>query len=157
MQPEERALLKALLVDQRVLSLAVLVDGAPYAALLPFAAEPDLSALLIHASNLARHTRGLGDDAPFSAVIHRPDSPALDPLQTPRVTILGAVSPLAKDSEAYAAGRALYTAKFPTAAPLFALADFNLYALAIRDCRFVVGFARALNVSLEALRSLAAE
>ena len=51
--------LRELLDGQRVLSLAVLVDGAPCAGLLPFAALPERNGVLIHASRLARHSRGL--------------------------------------------------------------------------------------------------
>ncbi len=65
MNQEDTTLLRDLLLGQRVLSLGVLVDGAPYVGLLPFALAKDRRALLVHASSLARHTRGLVEGAPF--------------------------------------------------------------------------------------------
>jgi hypothetical protein len=51
--------IRALLDEQRVLALAVDIDGVPYAGLLPFAVLPDRSGLLVNASKLARHSQGL--------------------------------------------------------------------------------------------------
>ena len=72
MKPEQAALLRSLLVEQRVLSLAVVADHRPVIGLLPFALSTDGRALIIHASRLARHTAGLGDGAPFDALAHEP-------------------------------------------------------------------------------------
>jgi putative heme iron utilization protein len=154
MNPAEQAQLKNLLTQQRVLALAVLVESHPYAGLLPFAASPDLGHLLIHASDLARHTRGLADDAPFSALIHHPDGPALDPLQIPRVSLRGAVQRLPRDAPPYAAARATYLHTFPAAERLFQLADFNLYTLRIESARYVAGFGRAFTLTAARLREL---
>lgn len=155
MSPEEQAALRGLLTEQRVLSLAVIVEGAPIAGLLPFAVYPDLSAALVHASTLARHTAGLRDHAPFSLLIHLPDEPELDPLQILRVTLQGEVHLLAKGSSEYAAGREIYAAKFPTSLQTFELGDFNLYRLQFRDGRFVAGFGRAYNLTADTLRQVA--
>ena len=155
MSPEEQATLQRLLTEQRVLALAVVVEGAPYAGLLPFAVYPDLSAALIHASTLARHTAGLYEGALFSLLIHQPDEPDADPLQIPRVTLQGEVHLLAKGSPDYAAGRDLYTHKFPTSQQTFDLGDFNLYRLQFKDGRFVAGFGRAYNLTADVLRRVA--
>jgi putative heme iron utilization protein len=154
MTPEDRDLLKDLLAHQRVLSLAVLVDGEPYVGLLPFAILPDFSAALVHASRLARHTAGLRTGAPFSLLVHLPDHAGTDPLQLPRVTLQGKVNLLAKDGQEYAAARSLYLAKFPDSAQTFALGDFNLYTLAFDSGRFVAGFGRIYNLSADTLRQL---
>ena len=67
-----RTLLHELITDQRVLALAVVIDGKPAVGLLPFAVKQDFSALLVHASSMARHTKGLHAGAPFSAPFKAP-------------------------------------------------------------------------------------
>ena len=59
MEQEELSLVKKLLTDCRVLSLGVLVDGKPHVGLLPFVSAADYRSALVHASQLARHSRGL--------------------------------------------------------------------------------------------------
>jgi hypothetical protein len=155
--PEDAGLLRDLLERQRLLALGVLVDGEPYVGLLPFAVAGDYSALVVHASRLARHTRGLGAGAPFSSLLHLPDAPDRDPLQVPRVSLQGEVRPLAAGTPESVDARDRYLARFPGSAGTFDLDDFGLYALRIREGRLVAGFARARNVSLgdllEALRT----
>ncbi len=155
MTPEDRALLLDLLTRQRVLALAVLVDGAPSSGLLPFAVLPDFSAALVHASRLARHTAGLIGGAPFSLLIHQPDDGQADPLQLARVTLEGAVEPLERQTAAYEAARHIYLAKFPAAAQTFTLGDFNLYRLPFMRGRFVAGFGRIYNLISDTFKSLA--
>ncbi len=147
MNTEDTALLRDLLRGSRVLALGVLVDGAPYVGLLPFVLAKDRRALLVHGSGLARHTRGMSDGAPFSALVHAPDADAPDPLQVARVTLQGTVQRLEPGSGPYEEGRALYEDRFPESAQTFELPDFSLYALRIAEGRFVAGFARARNVS----------
>ena len=67
MEPNDLTLLRRLLTGEKLLTLAVVVDGAPIAGVLPFRAEADLASLLVHTSTLARHSRGLTPGAPFSA------------------------------------------------------------------------------------------
>jgi putative heme iron utilization protein len=148
----DAAVLRELLEVPRVAALGVLVEGTPYVGLVPFAVGADRQALFVHASRLARHTRGLLAGAPFSALVHAPEAPASDPLQLPRVTFLGTVAPLAGAAEADA--RTRYLARFPDAEQTFALPDFALYALRIREGRLVAGFARARDVSPGDLQGL---
>ena len=155
MDDRDRALLRELLAHQRVLSLAVLVEGRPYAGLLPFAARPDFSAVLVHASDLARHSKGLVPGAPFGVVIHLPDRVDADPLQLPRVTLEGTVAALERGTPEYESGRELYLARFPGSAQTFALGDFRLYELAFESGRLIAGFGRARSVSPRILADLA--
>jgi hypothetical protein len=147
LNPEDASVLAALL-RERVIALGVLVDGAPHVGLLPFAVGKDAAALLVHASGLARHTRGLGKGAPFSALVHASDAPGADPLQIPRVTLQGEVEPLEPGTPEHEDARARYLVRFPESAQTFELPDFGLYALRIGEGRLVVGFARARNVSI---------
>jgi hypothetical protein len=152
MQPEQTDLLRSLLVEQRVLSLAVVADDRPVIGLLPFALSADGRALIIHASRLARHTAGLAEGAPFDALVHEPVTGDVDPLQVRRVTLRGEVRAFAEHD----ADRATYLAKFPEAEPITALGDFAFFRLEITGGRLVSGFAGAINLTARALPSLLA-
>jgi hypothetical protein len=157
MGPEDRALLKSLLVDERLLTLGLVTDGEPVVGLLPFAVAEDYSALYIQASQLARHGQGLTAGARFGAVVHRPDRPEEDPLQVPRVILEGVVDPLAGDHPEREAATRAFVRRFPKAAMTLALADFSLYRLDIQGGRLVAGFGSALSLSSGDLRDLGGE
>jgi putative heme iron utilization protein len=145
----ERAVLDAirdLLQQRRVLSLAVLVDGDPEAALLPFAHRDDYGAVFVQASGLARHTRGLHTGARVGVLVHANDTRDADPMQLPRLSVHATVSVLDRESPAYAPAAARFVARFPAAAMTLELGDFNLYELTLGRGRYVEGFARAFNV-----------
>jgi len=147
MDQEERDLLKHLLTEQRIASLAVLVEGKPFASMVPFALTEDGSAALIHASAMARHSAGLEADAPFALLIHEHDSMAdKNPAQLGRITLEGIVYPLSREEPAYAAGQHAYLEKFPKSQITFQLADFTLYELRIDTARMVAGFAKTFDL-----------
>ncbi len=155
MRSNEVQKLRDLLQSTRVLALAVLVDGEPYVGLLPYAMSPDYGGALVHASALARHTKGLVSGAPFSALIHRPDRPDADPLQVERITVEGTVEMVERESDTYRDSQRRYVERFPTSAPTFALGDFNLYHLRFVSGRYVGGFARARTFTADDFRQLA--
>lgn len=148
---ERSALLaiRHLLTDVPVLSLAVIVDGEPEAALLPFVASEDLAAAYVQASGLARHARGLLMGASVGLLIHQPVTSASDPMQVPRLSVRATVTVLDRESPAFEVARARFVARFPTASMTLELGDFNLYELRLGRGRYVEGFARALNVGPE--------
>jgi putative heme iron utilization protein len=147
MEQSERDLLKHLLTAQRVASLAVLVEGRPFASMVPFALTEDGSAALVHASAMARHSAGLQAEAPFALLIHEVDStPEKNPAQLGRITIEGTVRPLDREEPAYAAGQHAYLEKFPKSQITFQLADFTLYELRIESARMVAGFAQTFDL-----------
>lgn len=150
------AALRTLLETERVLTLAVVVDGAPVAALLPFVATADLTAVLVQASGLARHTRGLTDGATVGVAIHVPATSDRDALQIPRLTVDASVRVLPRGSTAFAAAARRLIARFPAAETTLALPDFQVCALELGRGRYVEGFARALNVGPETFRDLQA-
>lgn len=157
MGPEDRALLKSLLVDERLVTLGLVVEGVPVAGLLPFAVAEDFSAIYVQASNLARHSRGLTRGARFSAVVHRPDGPDADPLQIPRVIFEGAVDPLDRDRPELEPAIKVFVRRFPSAAMTLALPGFALYRLEVEGARVVAGFGSALNLTSADIRDLAAD
>ena len=147
--------LRDLLLRERVLSLAVLVDGAPLSGVLPYVVTAGFDAALIHASALARHSRGLSAGAPFACSIHEADRPESDPLQLPRVTLEGVVEVLERGSDEYHEAARRYANRFPTSAPTFSLGDFRLVRLRFERGRWVGGFAGALGLSPTNLARLA--
>ena len=156
MEPEELGLVKNLLSDCRVLSLGVLIDGKPHVGLLPFVTATDYRSALIHASQLARHSRGLQPGSPFSALIHASDEQQIDALQVPRVTISGTVQLVAQADADFDSSRQAFIDRFPSSAQTFQLGDFNLYRLHFEWGRLVSGFARAISLSPDIFMEISA-
>lgn len=154
MTPEARAHLKQLLDGQRVLSLAVLIGGEPHIGLLPFVPSPDHTGVLVHASTLARHTKGLHDPGRFSVLIHQSEEALSDPLQVPRVSFQGEAKGIERDTEEYEKAKRQFLARFPEANVTFDLADFQLFELRFLSGRYIEGFASAMNVTIEDLKAL---
>ena len=149
------AAIRHLLDTERILTLAVNVDGSPVAALLPYAVSADGASLFVHASGLARHTRGLTDDAIVGVAVHQPATPDRDAMQIPRLTVEATVRVLARDTAAGEAAAERLVARFPAAATTLALPDFVLVALELGRGRYVEGFARAVNVTRETFAAAA--
>ncbi len=154
MTPEARAHLKQLMEGQRVLSLAVLVNGEPHLGLLPYAIQPGHSALLVHASSLARHTEGLHSPGKIAVLIHQSEEAVGNPLQVPRVSFHGNAAVLERESPEYEAAKTCYLERFPDSAVTFELGDFQLFELKLFGGRYVEGFASASNVTLDDLAAL---
>lgn len=148
-------LIASLLRRQTVLALGVVVEGKPVLGLTPFALRPDWGALFVHTSRLARHSRGLEEGAPFSALLQDVDTTGLDPFQRPRLTLEGNVHLLARDSPEWSTARDIYVQRLPSGARMFALGDFTLHELLIERGRFVGGFAAAHTVTPAILGQLA--
>jgi hypothetical protein len=146
MEDADLVLLRDLLQKQRLLALAVGVHGEPVAGLVPFLAAPDLSALVVHVSSLAPHSAGLGDGAPWSGVVHVPDSREVDPLRVPRVAVHGHARRIADPRVLEAIGQA-WVARFPSAAQTVGLGDFAFVSLDVEGGRLIGGFATARNLS----------
>ena len=155
MTPEEKDLLEELLTENRVLSLGVMVDGRPHVGLLPFVVADDRKSALVHASELARHSRGLQPGSPFSILIHAADHPDADPLQVTRVSISGTAQHVSQADADYEASREAFIDRFPSSELTFTLGDFNLYRLHFKRGRLVSGFARAITLGPESFEELA--
>jgi hypothetical protein len=155
MSLEERVILRKLLSEAHVLSLGLLVDGKPHVGMLPFIVAEDYRSALVHASQLARHSRGLQPGSPFSALIRAEVDTEGDPLQVPRVTISGTVQHVAQSDAGYDSSRTAFIERFPSSELTFYLGDFNLYRLHFERGRLVSGFARAVTLSPESFAELA--
>ena len=147
--------IRMLLDTERVLSLAVVVDGEAEAGLLPFAVRRDYGALFVQASALARHSRGLHPGATVGVLVHAADRPDRDPMQLPRLTVQATVRPFERSTEPFAVAAARFTSRFPAAAVTLDLGDFTHYELTLDRGRYVEGFARAFNVGPDTFKELA--
>lgn len=147
MTPEDAARLAELLLKQRIVALGVVVEGQPIVGLLPYAVADDRRALIVQASALARHSRGLVAGAPWSGIVHEPDDGQVDPLRVPRLQLEGVVEPLGGPHPEFQGAAKAFLRSFPQAAATLQLADFGLYRLELHGGRMVLGFGRAINLS----------
>jgi putative heme iron utilization protein len=138
--------IRGLLDGERVLTLAVIVDGVPHAGLLPFVPQPGYSAVLVHASRMSRHGAGLAAGRAVGILLHEQDAPEKDPLQLKRATFDCSVHPLERKGSEWLEGRERYLGRFPDSRITFNLGDFTLYGLALRQGLYVGGFGRAVEI-----------
>ncbi len=155
MNSEELAIIAALIRRQRVAALGTLREDSPFASMVAYAAEPDFGGLLLHLSRLAPHTKHLLAHPLAALLIHERDDNRDDPQTLARITLVGAATPIAAESAAFAAARACYLARLPAAAPLFDFPDFALFRFVPSEARYIGGFARAYTLTLEHLRQAA--
>lgn len=143
------------MTGRSVLSLALVDGGVPVIGMVPFASEPDLSAVLVHVSRLAPHGRALTPGTRFAVLIHAPDLPGASPGELARARFSGAAEHLPRGLAPYATARDRYLERFPDSAVTFSLGDFELYRLPLERGRLVAGFARTINLTADSLRRLA--
>ena len=133
----------------------VAADGAPHVGMVAFAIAPDGSALLLHLSTLAAHTRHLLAEPRVSLLLSEPDHPDVDDVQTlARLTIYGRAQPLTPDDALYADCRTAYLRRFAAAEMRFGFADFVLVRVVVDQARFVGGFAQARTLTQSQLMNL---
>jgi len=142
--PKALALLRRLMTESRLLTLAVVPAGEVVLGVLPFLAEADLRFLLVHASRLAKHSRGLISGAPFSAAIHEPDRPDADPLALPRLLVNGTVEAVAEGEQRRI--QSAWVERFPSAVMTLSLGDFAFHRLRVAGGRLIAGFAQAYSI-----------
>jgi len=154
---DERAALRAvieMLRKQRWASLATAVDDQPLASMVSYCLDPEFDGVLLHLSNLARHTRNLQANPWASLAVSERDDERRDPQTLMRLSMDGPVYRLDSDAQDYAAAKRVYLNHFPGAADRFAFADFALYHLSLKRIHCVLGFGRTLALSGKQFRML---
>jgi len=111
-------------------------SGAPLTTLVGFAGDFDGAPLFLF-SQLAQHTKNLGRDGRGSLLLTTPPDRG-DPLNQPRVTVGGAISP---HPDPYARKR--YLQRNPKAKLYSPFADFAIYRMRVEAVHFNGGFGRA--------------
>lgn len=147
MDAETSALLKSLILKERIGHLATLRGGAPMASMTLYLPAADFAAFYVHVSRLAWHTQDMQHDPRVALSIAESDDARADPFTLMRVTIRGAAENLAGEFPGFAGLKAAWLARFPEQAINFELADFSFWKIAPRDARFVAGFGRIHNLS----------
>jgi putative heme iron utilization protein len=147
--------LARLIRTQRIAAFGTLRDGAPLVSMVLYAGSKDFSAFYIHASRLAQHTQDMLKDPRVSLMIAETDTGTQDPQTLARVSIRGetiAIPPTAAD---YEKTKSIYLQKFPAAAFNFTLGDFSIYKIEPRTARFVAGFGKIFNLTLDDFKQIA--
>lgn len=153
MERSDLELLRGLLLDTRVLTLALVEAGAPIAGVSPFLAASGLQSVYVHGSRLSRHMKALAPGVPFSAALHEPDHLGLDPLRLRRLLIEGEVAALDAGERDEIATR--WVERFPSAMMTIGLGDFEFHRLDIRGGRMVAGFGSAFGIGPRVLAEAA--
>jgi len=149
--------LRSLVATERVLTAAVVVDGEPVAALLPYAVASDGSALVVQVSGLARHAAGMRSGATIGVLVHAAATSDRDPTALPRLSMQAVVEEPERGSAAFVDAATRLVERFPIVATTLALGDFRVCLLKLGRGRYVEGFARAVNVGPDILRSPGAD
>jgi heme iron utilization protein len=117
--------------------------GFPYASLVSVGTSVSGEPLML-LSNLARHTRNIGEGAPASLLLESAGEG--DPLAAPRVTLIGTVA-ADEDPES----RRRFLARQPYAKGYAGFADFRIFRLTVESAHLVAGFGRIETLPREAV------
>ncbi len=153
MDPDSSSLLRGLLSQRPVATLATLHRGEPATSMVPFVLPAGEAGFIIHVSALATHTRDLQDHPRASLLVMAGEDRRWTPQATPRVSLQVQAQVLPREGERYERARAHYLARFPDAAQTFELADFSIVLLRPLSARLVAGFGRAYALTGDALEA----
>jgi hypothetical protein len=148
--------LARLIRTQRIAAFGTLRDGGPLVSMILYAASKDFTAFYIHASRLALHTQDILKDSRVSLMIAETDTGEKDPQTLARVSIRGEAVAIPPTDADYDEAKAVYLAKFPEAAFNFTLGDFSIYKIVPRTARYVAGFSKIFNLTVEDFKQAAA-
>ncbi|NUM76492.1 pyridoxamine 5'-phosphate oxidase family protein [candidate division KSB1 bacterium] len=140
---------------QRIAAFGTLREGAPLVSMILYAVSPDFAQFYIHASRLALHTQDILNDPRASLMIAETDTGEKDPQTLARVSIRGEVVAIPTTHSDYAKAKTVYLEKFPDAAFNFTLGDFSIYKITPRTARYVAGFGKIFNLTVEDFKQAA--
>ncbi|MCJ7435324.1 MAG: pyridoxamine 5'-phosphate oxidase family protein [Anaerolineales bacterium] len=155
MDKNSEILLAHILQNTRVAALATLRDTQPRISMVAYAVAPDFSAFYIHVSRLAQHTLDMQKNKYVGLMISETDDGRADPQTLARLSVRGAAEFLPSGEPGYTPIKDLYLSRFPESLPLFNLEDFSLWRIVPKGARYVAGFAKAFNLTLESLHKAA--
>jgi putative heme iron utilization protein len=117
--------------------------GHPFASLVNVATDADGSPLIL-ISRLSSHTANLETDGRASVLMASTGKG--DPLAHPRLTVIGAFRPVARDDPDEARVRRRFLARHPKAELYAGFADFSFWRLDVVSAHLNAGFARAADL-----------
>lgn len=141
--------LARLLRTQRIAAFGTLRDGAPLVSMILYAVSPDFKQFYIHASRLALHTQDILKDSRVSLMVAETDTGKKDPQTLARVSMRGEAVAVPPTDAEYQEAKAIYLEKFPQTDFNFTLGDFSIYRIAPRTARYVAGFGKIFNLTIE--------
>ncbi len=156
MDLKSEKLLIHVLNHARVAALGTLRDGAPQVSMVPFVSAENLSEFYVHVSRLAQHTFDMQKDKRVGLLISEVDDGRADPQTLARISIRGSAEFMPAGEPGYTPVKVLYLKRFPESKPLFDLEDFGLWRIVPKGARYIAGFARAFNLTPDALQNAAA-
>jgi putative heme iron utilization protein len=125
-------------------------DGAPHVSFVTYALRMDGAPLFLF-SGLSAHTKNLAKEPRFALLVGDAPKAEGDPLDAPRVTLLGRLA-----KSAAPADRARFLRRHPAAEMYAGFADFAIFVAHLADIHYVGGFARARSLAVrEVLLDLA--
>src|SRR5262245_59400198 len=142
---DPKAVAKNLLRATRAGTLATLDrnTGHPFASLVNVATDAD-GAPLILVSRLSTHTANLEADGRTSILLA--ETGKGDPLAHPRLTVLGAMTPVERESEEDARVRRRSLARHPKSELYAGFGDFLFWRMRVASAHLNAGFARAADL-----------
>ncbi|MBC5765812.1 HugZ family protein [Ramlibacter albus] len=146
MDADTSRLLRTLLAERPVAALATLHKGEPAVSMVPFVLPEGGTALLIHVSGLATHTRDMLEHPRVGVLVTADTSGPWEPQALPRVSLQADAVVVPKSTPAYEEAKRQYLARFPDATQMFELGDFDVFALSPVSARLVAGFGRAYSL-----------
>jgi len=143
---EPRAVAKSLLRATRAATLATIDrnSGHPFASLVNVATDIDGSPLIL-VSRLATHTANLECDGRASLLLAEYGKG--DALAHPRLTVLGSMVPVARESSDDARIRRRFLARHPKSELYAGFGDFAFWRMDVISAHLNGGFARAADLS----------
>lgn len=151
MQAEDQEVLKQLLAEQRWATLACTNGVQPHASMVAIVWH-DKREILLHLSQMAAHTRNLLQQPLASIAISERDDQRADPQSLARLSLEGEVEVVERESEQFVSAKKRYLERLPESERLFGFADFVLFRFKPQSMRFVGGFGRAYNTSVNELK-----
>lgn len=152
MDAQSEKVLAQLIRNARIASLGTLRDEAPQVSMVAFIHNGDFSAFYIFVSRLAQHTVDMQKDNRVSLMICETDDGRADPQTLARVSIRGKAESIQNGEPGFTPLKAQYLARFPESEQLFGLTDFSFWRITPKGGRYVAGFAKAFNITAEALQ-----
>ncbi len=142
---DPRSVAKALLRTTRAGALATIDrnTGHPFASLVNVASDIDGSPLIL-ISRLSTHTANLEQDGRASMLLASTGKG--DPLAHPRLTLIGAFAPIAREDAREARLRRRFLARHPKSELYAGFADFSFWRLGVVSAHLNAGFARAADL-----------
>jgi putative heme iron utilization protein len=156
MDAASTTLLASIIQNTRVAALGTLHDGEPLVSFVPYVPAGDFCAFYILVSKLSQHTVDMQKDRHVSLMISEADDGRPDPQTLARVSIRGSAEFLPAGEPGYNPIKAAYLERFPESSHLFKMTDFGMWRIVPKGARYVAGFAKAYNLTVESLQNASA-